>query len=182
MPVTPRRSTRSNAVFTPTAARVPLDATYEWNGPGVPAAPIAGPSSARESSPPKDMNRVDYTAFTRTRRREELHFEIGDGVVVALEGGNEGIGVVTALYEEDADEDDEDEEERKRMASVHWFFRRSDLPSVMRSLQLEEVGHWVVLLTTERSSFGHVADSLCHDRTAARVTAQNCAGVLSGCV
>lgn len=143
MPVTPRRSTRSSAVFTPTA-RAPLDATYEWT-----SAPRPGPST-----------RVHFTSYARTLRRQESRFAIGDGVVVALEGQNEGIGMVTKLYEEDeeAEEGDRDEQQeqqeqqprgRRRMASVHWFFRKSDLPMIMRNVHLAEVSGVVCLLMLE---------------------------------
>jgi origin recognition complex subunit 1 len=42
---------------------------------------------------------------------EESRFTVGDGVVVAIEGGGEGIGVLVGLWEE-PDEDEEEEEDR----------------------------------------------------------------------
>jgi origin recognition complex subunit 1 len=138
MPVTPRRSTRQTAIFTPLSAVKAGPARYEWTS-------AAHPDGARTS----------YTSFARTRgagrKADEARFSIGDGVSVALEGGAEGIGMLVGLWEEpvsederepdddELDEHDEADEPTRRMARVHWFFRRSDLPSVMRNLTLEDV-------------------------------------------
>ncbi|CAK9782561.1 P-loop containing nucleoside triphosphate hydrolase protein [Cutaneotrichosporon oleaginosum] len=129
MPVTPRRSTRQTAIFTPLSAVKQVPARYEW---------ISGPSS---TSP---TGRTHYTSFERARgagrKAEEARFAIGDGVSVGLEGGAEGLGLLIDLWEEPVPEDEREEadDETRKMARVHWFFRRSDLPSVMRNLTLED--------------------------------------------
>jgi origin recognition complex subunit 1 len=92
---------------------------------------------------------------------EESRFAIGDGVLVDVEGGADGVGVLIRLWEEpDKDEDEEGDEDsnggndsarRKRkeengdatevrmMAEVHWCFRRKDLPGIMKNLTVEDV-------------------------------------------
>ena len=84
---------------------------------------------------------------------------MGDGVMVSVEGGEEGVGVLIRLWEELEDEasersseedegledveignDVQDEERgRKMMAEVHWCFRRQDLPGIMKNLSVEDV-------------------------------------------
>jgi origin recognition complex subunit 1 len=80
--------------------------------------------------------------------------------MVAVEGGNEGVGVLVRLWEEPADDGDEEDEEESRdsmegtresgngsdqeedmrmMAEVHWCFRRQDLPGIMKNLSVEDV-------------------------------------------
>ena len=79
--------------------------------------------------------------------------------MVGVDGGD-GVGVVIGLWQdtrsreriredegrgdEDEDERDEDEEEEEgpakgMMAEVHWCFRKQDLPSVMKNLNVEDV-------------------------------------------
>lgn len=79
--------------------------------------------------------------------------------MVGVDGGD-GVGVVIGMWEahtierqdrdqdEDEDEkageeDEEDEEEdgpaKGMMAEVHWCFRKQDLPSVMKNLNVEDV-------------------------------------------
>lgn len=158
MPVTPRRSTRQTAIFTPLSAVKQGPARYEWT------------SSATATD-----ERTHYTSFSRTRgtgrKADEARFSIGDGVSVALEGGAEGIGMLVGLWEEpipeDEREDDEDDEDReeeptRKMACVHWFFRRSDLPSVMRNLTLEDVSLLPPLPTARIPSLTHAPARLAH--------------------
>jgi len=77
--------------------------------------------------------------------------------MVGVDGGD-GVGVVIGMWEahtierqdrdEDEDEEDnergeEDEEEdgpaKGMMAEVHWCFRKQDLPSVMKNMNVEDV-------------------------------------------
>jgi origin recognition complex subunit 1 len=78
--------------------------------------------------------------------------------MVGVDGGD-GVGVVIGLWQdtrsreriredegggddEDEDEGDGDEEEgpaKGMMAEVHWCFRKQDLPSVMKNLNVEDV-------------------------------------------
>ncbi|KAK8854793.1 hypothetical protein IAR55_003532 [Kwoniella newhampshirensis] len=86
---------------------------------------------------------------------EESRFTVGDGVLVAVEGGDEGVGVLIGLWEEPEDEDhdeeegaegnygEEEEEENedkgpKMMAEIHWAFRKQDLPGIMKNVQVDE--------------------------------------------
>lgn len=92
---------------------------------------------------PKDKGKAKGKA-TKKKKGDEARFTIGDGVQVAVEGGKEGVGVLVGLWEEPvpAESDDEDNTEdrgTRMMARIHWFFRRQDLPSVMRNLDLEDV-------------------------------------------
>ena len=167
-PITPRRSTRS-AIFTPSPHSVRSlaaepNTTYAWT-----SAPLPSGSSSKD---------VNYNSFTRIvshsgvtpvkpllgrkrpragREDEESRFTVGDGVSVSVEGGSEGIGVLTRLWEaprgEDEDrEDDEDRDgddsedaadddtpENRMMAEVHWCFRRQDLPGIMKNVTVEDV-------------------------------------------
>jgi origin recognition complex subunit 1 len=86
--------------------------------------------------------------------------------MVGVDGGD-GVGVLIGLWQdlgtgrgegEDEDdecreEDDEEEEEeeregsgRKMMAEVHWCFRRQDLPSIMKNLNVQDVSHSLPLV------------------------------------
>lgn len=78
--------------------------------------------------------------------------------MVGVDGGD-GVGVVIGLWqdlagdrdgdgrdgdEEEKEEEEEDEEEedgpgKGMMAEVHWCFRKQDLPSVMKNLNVEDV-------------------------------------------
>lgn len=74
-------------------------------------------------------------------------------MAVALEGGTEGLGIITDMWEEEVEEvekvEDEEEEEEEveeeegektvKMAEIHWFLRRHDLPGVMKNLSMEDV-------------------------------------------
>lgn len=169
MSFTPRRSTRG-AIFTPSAAPTAqqlnqTDATYTW---------ISGPST-RPDSPHTHYNaysRIVHAATILGPKRkgkakadQESRFTVGDGVLVAVAGGDEGIGILVRLWEEPEqehdDDDDEDEEddggsnsrgergsshqgddgEKKMtmMGEVHWCFRRQDLPGIMKNLSVEDV-------------------------------------------
>lgn len=176
MPVTPRRSTRSQA-FTPVhtqAASVslaPVNVTFTWTSaprtdgdkvsytsfkrvkrsggryPDVEIKSRGRAISTGESSDDDDEEGDSQPGPSRRRADDEARFAIGDGVAVTVEGGNEGIGMLTALWEEPVEADDEDEEkedegdkeETRMMGRVHWFFRKEDLPGVMRNLNLDEV-------------------------------------------
>ncbi|KAL1406326.1 Origin recognition complex, subunit 1 [Vanrija albida] len=172
MPVTPRRSTRG-AVFTPTAAApaVPTNTVFTWTGAARPETSAGrvyysgfsrvikrgGPAGATSDSDGEETKTKTPTklevALPRRRRKpdEEARFAIGDGVVVQVEGGNDGIGMLTALWEEPADADDESDDDDssassapaadappRMMAQIHWFFRKEDLPGVMRNVKLED--------------------------------------------
>ncbi|KAL7422761.1 Origin recognition complex, subunit 1 [Cryptotrichosporon argae] len=170
MAATPRRSTRGS-LFTPSpfpspAAVAPADTTYTWLSAPRPSATA---SSSTAAAPP--AARTYYTSLSRVTSRgsgetaggtprkkrkgdEESRFSVGDGVSVNVEGGNEGVGVLTALWEQVGKEDDADDEDEERqstagdagdneggkrmMAEIHWFFRKQDLPSVMRNVQVED--------------------------------------------
>jgi origin recognition complex subunit 1 len=78
--------------------------------------------------------------------------------MVGVDGGD-GVGVVIGLWQDtrsreriredegrgDEDEEEEEEEEEEEglakgmMAEVHWCFRKQDLPSVMKNLNVEDV-------------------------------------------
>jgi origin recognition complex subunit 1 len=78
--------------------------------------------------------------------------------MVGVDGGD-GVGVVIGLWQDtrsreriredegrgDDEDDDEEEEEEEEgpakgmMAEVHWCFRKQDLPSVMKNLNVEDV-------------------------------------------
>lgn len=75
-------------------------------------------------------------------------FTVGDGVLVNVEGGNDGVAVLIDLWEEersedDSEEDEEDGEEEEKgplmMAEVHWLLRRQDLPDVRRNFKVDDV-------------------------------------------
>ena len=77
-------------------------------------------------------------------------FAIGDGVLVSVEGGNDGVAVLIDLWEEERSEDDEEEDEEDgdeveeehgplMMAEVHWLLRRQDLPDVRRNFKVDDV-------------------------------------------
>lgn len=162
MSFTPRRSTRG-AIFTPsphpsTSALREPDTTYTW----------LSSSSTRPDSP-----HPHYNSFSRvvthpldSRRGkgkgkskdgvDESRFAVGDGVMVAVEGGSEGVGVLIRLWEEppesdeteDGEDEDDDGDESSRgdedngprmMGEVHWCFRRQDLPGIMKNLSVEDV-------------------------------------------
>jgi origin recognition complex subunit 1 len=75
--------------------------------------------------------------------------------MVGVDGGD-GVGVLIGLWqdlgtkpdgEDDEEEEVEEEEEeedsegsgKRMMAEVHWCFRRQDLPSVMKNLNVQDV-------------------------------------------
>lgn len=94
----------------------------------------------------KDTNTKPKPKPKPKKKGDEARFTIGDGVQVAVEGGKEGVGVLVGLWEEPvpASEDGEDKDKdrgTRMMARIHWFFRRQDLPSVMRNLDLEDVSN-----------------------------------------
>lgn len=168
MAVTPRRSTRG-ALFTPSPhpsqVAAPANTSYEWISAPTPASssrttytsfrrivhhPTQGAGPSR--TPLKQRKKVG-------KSDEESRFTVGDGVMVGVDGGD-GVGVVIGLWQdtrsreriredegrgdEDEDERDEDEEEEEgpakgMMAEVHWCFRKQDLPSVMKNLNVEDV-------------------------------------------
>ncbi|WVW85627.1 hypothetical protein I302_107665 [Kwoniella bestiolae CBS 10118] len=167
---TPRRSTRGT-IFTPSPSATPslkqANTTYTWT-----SAPL--PSSSSSSSHPDEAGKVRYNSYSRIISRvgstplkiggpsskkikagkgdEESRFTVGDGVLVSVEGGDEGVGILIGLWEEPSspnndddggqeEEDGEDEEEEdgpKMMAEIHWAFRKVDLPGVMKNVNVEE--------------------------------------------
>jgi origin recognition complex subunit 1 len=83
--------------------------------------------------------------------------------MVGVDGGD-GVGVVIGLWQDtrsreriredegrgdDEDEEEEEEEEegpaKGMMAEVHWCFRKQDLPSVMKNLNVEDVSLSILL-------------------------------------
>ncbi|WWC90716.1 uncharacterized protein L201_005653 [Kwoniella dendrophila CBS 6074] len=175
-PWTPRRSTRGN-IFTPSPSaspsllrRIQPNTIYSWN-----SAPLPPTSNADSSS----SSKIRYNSYSRIiskgrgtssistpsnkkvkagKNDEESRFTIGDGVLIAIEGGDEGVGILIGLWEEtnmnndhnsesenndneeDDDDDDDDDEDKgpKMMAEIHWAFRKSDLPSVMKNVNIED--------------------------------------------
>lgn len=157
MSVTPRRSTRG-LLFSPSTHRSLLvessAASFTW---------ASAPTNGDSSFP------AHYSAVTRTtgvntpvvwsrgrslgRALDAARFEIGDAVAVSLQGGNEGIGIIIDLREEEVederlghDEDNQDDqkvdesfEKTRKVAEVHWLFQRDDLPQVMRDVDLADV-------------------------------------------
>ena len=127
-PPTPRRSTRGQ-IFTPSPSAgpslQPKNVIFGWTSAPLPAS----------ASLPADLDtegkRTYYNSFTRitssSRRAqplltpgkrvkaaqgdEEARFSVGDGVLVKVEGGTDGVGVLVRLWEEPDDADDGDEEE-----------------------------------------------------------------------
>jgi hypothetical protein len=100
---------------------------------------------------------------------EESRFTVGDGVMVGVDGGD-GVGVVIGLWQdekggseseieyggdEEGDKEREEEEEEEEgpakgmMAEVHWCFRKQDLPSVMKNLNVEDVSLAFILPSYE---------------------------------
>ena len=169
--ITPRRSTRGQ-IFTPTQstpAQQPKNVTYQWTSSPLPL------SDSNPASLDPEGRRTYYDSYKRIttsipkrtanltpgRQRkapkaEEEEFDIGDGVLVKVEGGADGVGILIRLWEEpDDDESDEEDEEKeddeeetpgekekaetKMMGEVHWCFRREDLPSVMKNLTVYDV-------------------------------------------
>lgn len=132
--------------------------------PGTPSSAAAGLFVDPDSVPGTPRKK-------KTKPDEEARFAVGDGVVVAVEGGNEGIGMLTAMWDEPiekedddegSDEEGEEEEEEgeegdgepklRKMAQVHWFLRKQDLPSVMRDLKLDLVSTYGPTYTTDTST------------------------------
>lgn len=191
MPVTPRRSTRGAIFTPspfPSPSAIAPNTTFAWTSAPLSAAlpPVEGQASGSKldvaapgAFPNPTGDRSYYSSYTRivshsglTPRKngkkprankgdEESRFAIGDGVLVDVEGGADGVGVLIRLWEEpDKDEDEEGDEDsdggndsarRKRkdengdptevrmMAEVHWCFRRKDLPGIMKNLTVEDV-------------------------------------------
>ena len=160
LPTTPRRSTRGT-LFTPSPhpspAFVQTDTTFSWT-----SAPLPSTSSPSFTHYNSFARIVGHSGLTRRKGKaragkddEESRFTVGDGVMVSVEGGEEGVGVLVRLWEEpDEEEEREDggdqdvnmgndgEDEgrgRKMMAEVHWCFRRQDLPGIMKNLSVEDV-------------------------------------------
>jgi origin recognition complex subunit 1 len=157
-PFTPRRSGRG-AIFTPTPQPTPSksihpNTTFHWTSQRL-APPSYLPDTER-------CNKTYYNSFTRITshpgltpgkgkgksraREDERRFTVGDGVIVDVEGGNEGVGVLVRLWEEeqadneeDLEQDEDDGEVMRMMGEVHWCFRRQDLPGVMKNLSVQDV-------------------------------------------
>jgi len=92
----------------------------------------------------------------KQKEDEISRFTIGDGVLVSVDGGNDGVGILIRLWEESGsgedegdedesgsgdgdDSDDEDDDGPRMMAEIHWCFRRQDLPGIMKNLQVDDV-------------------------------------------
>jgi origin recognition complex subunit 1 len=160
-PFTPRRSTRG-AVFTPTP--------FHWT-----SAPLLPPSALSQT---QTAGKTYYNSFTRIttsvntnsingieqikgkgkgkgkEKEQERRFTVGDGVVVGVEGGSEGIGILVRLWEVKEPEEDGDDgseagqvdgkvekeaEKTRMMGEIHWCFRRQDLPGIMKNLTVADV-------------------------------------------
>ncbi|KIR34736.1 origin recognition complex subunit 1 [Cryptococcus deuterogattii MMRL2647] len=148
IPFTPRRSTRGQ-VFTPSPFPTPRishsDTKFTW---------LSAASTPR-LSPGGSKTRTHYTAFSKVFTKggkknaapKMTKFTVGDGVLVNVEGGNDGVAVLIDLWEEersedDSEEDEEDGEEEEKgplmMAEVHWLLRRQDLPDVRRNFKVDD--------------------------------------------
>ena len=167
MAVTPRRSTRG-ALFTPSPhpsqVAAPANTSYEWlSAPTSVSTSRTTYSSFRRIVHHAAQSQAGPSRTPLKQRKkvakgdEESRFTVGDGVMVGVDGGD-GVGVVIGMWEahtierqdrdEDEDEEDnergeEDEEEdgpaKGMMAEVHWCFRKQDLPSVMKNMNVEDV-------------------------------------------
>ncbi|KAK4689006.1 origin recognition complex subunit 1, partial [Tremellales sp. Uapishka_1] len=164
MTSTPLRTARE-AEHTPSPHPTPVflsstaTSIYRWTSAPLPTLASAVASTSRQ---------VFYQSYARITSRpngsarkgkaragrgdEESRFNLGLAVIVAVEGGNEGVGVLTRLWEED-EPDNEDEDEvtkdevedgeieekgRRKMAEVHWCFRKQDLPGIMKDLRVAD--------------------------------------------
>ncbi|WVF72804.1 hypothetical protein IAT40_007622 [Kwoniella sp. CBS 6097] len=175
----------------PTTAQArKADTSYHWN-----SAPLSSTSTGTGSSSKSEQ--VRYNSFSRIISRkictplriglagktaggsggsrakgdEESRFTVGDGVLVSVEGGDEGVGIIIGLWEETAsantqekangqdgiDEDEEEQEEEeeeedgpKMMAEIHWAFRKEDLPSIMKTANVQENEVLLAASTTSR--------------------------------
>ena len=174
MAVTPRRSTRG-ALFTPSPhpsqVAAPANTSYEWlSAPTSVSTSRTTYSSFRRIVHHAAQSQAGPSRTPLKQRKkvakgdEESRFTVGDGVMVGVDGGD-GVGVVIGMWEahtiegEDRDQD-EDEEDNERgeedeeedgpakgmMAEVHWCFRKQDLPSVMKNLNVEDVSLALFLL------------------------------------
>lgn len=182
---TPRRSTRGQ-IFTPSpapsAVLQPKNVTFAWT-----SAPAQPSSSIPPSLNPEGL-RTYYTSYTRITSHasrtsqlltpgkkpragkgdEEARFSIGDGVLVKVAGGTDGVGVLIRLWEEpepepedddEADAEDDDEhgsqdgssggKGTRKMGEIHWFFRRQDLPGIMKNLSVKDVSCSLLLHSVE---------------------------------
>ncbi len=185
MTITPRRSTRGAGIFAPsplTPAFTASNVTFTWASgpttdttsnttkPSSSSSSEAGPSSKRNTYYRSFDRITSHTGLTPRRKggqgkgqkKDDVdRFTVGDGVLVSVEGGNDGVGILIRLWEEPGDDDDDDErdvvdddEEQeqeqeksddggekgpKMMAEIHWCFRRQDLPGIMKNLSVEDV-------------------------------------------
>jgi origin recognition complex subunit 1 len=169
MAVTPRRSTRGALFTPsphPSQVVAPANTSYEWmSAPTYTSTSKTIYSSFRRIIHHSAQGQAGPSRTPLKQRRkvgksdEESRFAVGDGVMVGVDGGD-GVGVVIGLWQDtrsrerireeegrgddEDDEDDEDEEEeegpaKSMMAEVHWCFRKQDLPSVMKNLNVEDV-------------------------------------------
>ena len=114
MSVTPRRSTRG-ALFTPSPHPSPAvlrpNTIFSWTSAPLPS------TSTRPSAHYKAFTRiVTHSGLTPRKGKaragkgdEESRFTVGDGVLVSVEGGGEGVGVLIRLWEEEGKGDDTDD-------------------------------------------------------------------------
>ncbi|OCF39968.1 origin recognition complex subunit 1 [Kwoniella heveanensis CBS 569] len=180
----PSVSSYGGGPSTSTQARK-ADTSYHWN-----SAPLANPTSNSNSSSgipgQSSQTQVRYNSFSRIVSRkistplriglagktasagasrakgdEESRFTVGDGVLVSVEGGDEGVGIIIGLWEEQPqhtdgldDDDDEPQEEQEEgprmMAEIHWAFRKEDLPSIMKTANVQENEVLLAASTTSR--------------------------------
>jgi origin recognition complex subunit 1 len=169
MAVTPRRSTRGALFTPsphPNQVVAPANTSYEWiSAPTVISDSRTTYTSFRRIIHQPTQGAGPSRTPLKQRRKvgkadEESRFTVGDGVMVGVDGGD-GVGVVIGLWqdtrsreriredegrgddeEEDGEEEEEEEEEgpaKGMMAEVHWCFRKQDLPSVMKNLNVEDV-------------------------------------------
>lgn len=145
--------------------------SYHWlSAPYYPSGPSS--SGAEDAVPHYTAYKRLVDRMTLVKRRkhakkgfEESRFAVGDGVLVNVQGGNDGVGILVRLWEEEEEESEDDSasdsdserdgdggqqqrtEGKKRnvtmMGEVHWCFRRSDLPSMMRDLSVAEVRYFL---------------------------------------
>ncbi|WVR00003.1 hypothetical protein IAU59_007145 [Kwoniella sp. CBS 9459] len=173
------------ALASTTAAQArKADTSYHWN-----SAPLASTSAgsgqiryssfsrivSRKISTPLRIGLAGKTAGpgagtsgSRAKGDEESRFAVGDGVLVSVEGGDEGVGIIIGLWDEqkasssrrieglegdggeENGEDDEEDDGPSMMAEIHWAFRKEDLPSIMKTANVQENEVLLAASTTSR--------------------------------
>ncbi|WVO13435.1 hypothetical protein L204_101051 [Cryptococcus depauperatus] len=152
---TPRRSTRGQ-VFTPSFTAPPSpramhpNIVYEWNSKPLSVETLPdGTRRIRHKTLKKIRSRRNGTPlkFKKADEVSERHFSLGDGVLVKVEGNRDGVGILVGLWQEEpptqnqkqgSDGEEGEEDGPRMMSEIHWAYRREDMPSVMKSVQVED--------------------------------------------